>query len=957
MLITIAWLMIIPGLNVYADTFNISARVCDETTGFDIKDGNYRLLEMPDSAIIAEGKTMTSWLSGSTGNFKETILPDFTIRNIEGGKKYILEITADRYEPLYVDIDISKLGKREGTLNLGHLDLKKAHRLEEVTVTATKLKFYNKGDTVIYNADAFKLAEGSMLDALIAQLPGAELTENGQIFVEGRLIESLLLNSKDFFKGNNKVMLENLGAYTVKNIAVYDRQREEDKVMGKNYGKTSLTMDVRLKKEYQMGLILNAEAGYGIKDKFLGRLFGLWYNYRARVGFYGNANNTSNLSQPKEKGTSAMPSAKSREITTYAGGIDYEVSIPRSPLSFSGNANATYSSTKSDVRTYTTNFLPGGDTYGYSFKNSLIKSLKLSTEHSAKAYADTWNWEINPKFNYVRNNAESRQISATFNREWDDVDRDFIEKIYSGETNQVLTSIINRSIKDEESHGNKALLDIQTEGKNKVNSTDAITYHAAYTYQKKHNKEDELLKINYDDNPAPALNDRRRYYTTPDFNWHVEGGLGYILALSRSLFAEISYTYQHRYSHTASELYREEDYIMGQVGGNLSHYAPSAINRQGILDVDNSFDSRYREEKNDINLNFTYNVKCLRLYAELPLSIRRQSLHYLRGDVDATLKRTKYFAGDCDLSANIYLGESKPIWIYAGYTRTVTSPDMVDMVDFTNTLDPLNIRQGNPNLKDADSENMRVYYNQVLNKSRNMRHDYGINATIYRNSLAYGYTYNRTTGVKSGKMYNVMGNARYSIFQNFSTDFASGNCMNIKNNTTLSYNRSADMLSSDAALPTKNIVNDYGISETVSLGYNRSWFSARGEAKVNWKRFTSHQTGFIPFNAWNMSYSLIGNINLSSKISINTDFNIYARRGYPEASLNTNNYVWNARLTYKLMKGNMLLMLDGFDILHNLSNVHYSVNAQARTETYSGVVPSYCMLHVQWKFNKAPKIK
>lgn len=50
-------------------------------------------------------------------------------------------------------------------------------------------------------------------------------------------------------------------------------------------------------------------------------------------------------------------------------------------------------------------------------------------------------------------------------------------------------------------------------------------------------------------------------------------------------------------------------------------------------------------------------------------------------------------------------------------------------------------------------------------------------------------------------------------------------------------------------------------------------------------------------------------------------------------------------------------MVDGFDIFHNLSHVFYSVNAQARTETYTTVLPRYVMFHVQLKFHKAPKKK
>ena len=79
-----------------------------------------------------------------------------------------------------------------------YLTRERSHNLNEVSVTATKVKFYNRGDTIVYNADAFQLAEGSMLDALIEQLPGVTLDDNGVIKVNGRTVESLILNGKDF---------------------------------------------------------------------------------------------------------------------------------------------------------------------------------------------------------------------------------------------------------------------------------------------------------------------------------------------------------------------------------------------------------------------------------------------------------------------------------------------------------------------------------------------------------------------------------------------------------------------------------------------------------------------------------------------------------------------------------------------------------------------------------------
>ena len=92
-----------------------------------------------------------------------------------------------------------------------------------MTVKATKVKIYTRGDTVVYNADAFQLAEGSMLDALIRQLPGVELKDDGRILVNGRYVENLLLNGEDFFYGLPSVLLDFLPAYAVYDVKVYDK--------------------------------------------------------------------------------------------------------------------------------------------------------------------------------------------------------------------------------------------------------------------------------------------------------------------------------------------------------------------------------------------------------------------------------------------------------------------------------------------------------------------------------------------------------------------------------------------------------------------------------------------------------------------------------------------------------------------------------------------------------------
>ena len=83
-------------------------------------------------------------------------------------------------------------------------------------------------------------------------------------------------------------------------------------------------------------------------------------------------------------------------------------------------------------------------------------------------------------------------------------------------------------------------------------------------------------------------------------------------------------------------------------------------------------------------------------------------------------------------------------------------------------------------------------------------------------------------------------------------------------------------------------------------------------------------------------------------MQLSTDLTMYSRRGYIEDSMNTNELVWNARLTKRMIKGKLLIQLDAFDILGNLTNVRRTINAQGKTETFSNIIPSYCLLHLTW---------
>ena len=124
---------------------------------------------------------------------------------------------------------------------------------------------------------------------------------------------------------------------------------------------------------------------------------------------------------------------------------------------------------------------------------------------------------------------------------------------------------------------------------------------------------------------------------------------------------------------------------------------------------------------------------------------------------------------------------------------------------------------------------------------------------------------------------------------------------------------------------------------------------------TDWYNATSRREGFRKINAENFKYGLTCNYNMPWSIDFATDIMMYSRRGYEDNAMNTDDLVWNARISKGIMKDNIIFSLEGFDILRNLSSVSRSLNAQGRVETFSNVIPSYYMLHLTYRLNIKPK--
>ena len=180
---------------------------------------------------------------------------------------YVLKIVCENYPTTYQAISIPKnTGARYNYPKAIRLFQEMQQDLGEATVKASRILMVVKGDTLEYNAAAFRLAKGSMLDNLVRALPGVKLDDDGRITVNGEFVSSLLVNGRDFFNGDPRVALSNLPAYTVSKIRTYHKSEKAELM-----GKTELTEEEKKKSPLVMDVSLKTRICQGMDQQLRGR--------------------------------------------------------------------------------------------------------------------------------------------------------------------------------------------------------------------------------------------------------------------------------------------------------------------------------------------------------------------------------------------------------------------------------------------------------------------------------------------------------------------------------------------------------------------------------------------------------------------------------------------------------------------------------------------------------------
>lgn len=247
--------------------------------------------------------------------------------------------------------------------------------------------------------------------------------------------------------------------------------------------------------------------------------------------------------------------------------------------------------------------------------------------------------------------------------------------------------------------------------------------------------------------------------------------------------------------------------------------------------------------------------------------------------------------------------------------------------------------------------------------SGNFRSLYDLNLSYQRthNAFATERTYTPLTGGYVVRPVNVNGNWRTDGSISLNRQFGKKKDFTWSNNTSYSYDHNVDMVDManvDGAITNSlSTIKNLYLREQFSINYSRSGWNLGARLRGSYNRLMGDRSDFSTISAWDYNYGITTRIPLPWQIGLSTDFTIFSRRGYDDPGLNTDNFVWNVRMERSILNGNLTFIIDGFDLLHDLSSVTRTVNTQGRTVSYSNVILSYFMAHVVYRLNIQPKKK
>ena len=615
-------------------------------------------------------------------------------------------------------------------LNLGVLKLKPGVQIETVVKEAKALRTSQKGDTVSYNAGAFKVVADADVEGLLKKMPGITVTD-GTVEAQGETVKKIFVDGKEFFGEDVTTAIKSLPAEAVDRVEVYNKLSDAAEFSGMDDGEGYKALNIVTRPGMRQGQFGKLYAGFGYdadtetedKFKYIAGGNANVFSGDSRISFIGLFNNVNqqNFSFEDILGVSGggggrrggmgnyMVRPQSGVASVNAIGVNYSDTWgKRNQVTFQGSYffNNTNTENRSTVeKWYEAPMIPDtlstngySDTKGYNHRFNARLEWKIS---------ENQNLMIRPRFSYQSNDPWSRTTGWQYGAPAD------------GGSGYSRTDNFSDALRHGYNVGTSAVYRAKL-GKNGR----TITLDGSFSYSDNTNNSNSWSNIlaTQPDRPAvdpvtgvwdPANYTELRYLRNlaPSSSYSLRGSFTYTEPVAK--YAQLSFQYRASYNSQERDkrsFVTDDDTFTGGVLNPLL----SNSYESGYLTQSVGPGFRFSKERNTFIANVYYQRSAL------DGQIVRDDAEKIK---HAYNNVTYFMMGQLNINR-----ENSLRLFVSSYTD---SPSITDLQSVYDVSDAQNISHGNPNLKPTYSHRVNFHYtNSNVEKGRTFMWMFSMNTTL-----------------------------------------------------------------------------------------------------------------------------------------------------------------------------------------------------------------------------------
>ncbi|MDR0438475.1 MAG: TonB-dependent receptor, partial [Bacteroidales bacterium] len=690
----------------------------------------------------------------------------FTIERVRKDQ-YIFRAMYVGYTTFEKVIDITDESK---PFAMGRIEMVQGVELQGFEISETFIPVQMSGDTIDYNAEAFRPVAGSALEELIKRLPGAEVDADGNITMGGKPITKILVDGQSFFDDDPKVAARNIPADFVQRVRTYDRRSDQSRFTGIDDGNEETVIDLSFKPGMAKGWFGRLTGGIGHDAVKKGNFrydnsFNInYFRDKDQLTILGGFNNVNNL------GFSDMMNASNVQVVTVGrggggrgggfggfGGMQGGITQSFSPgvnfikkfnenLSVGGSYAYSRSDREQRQRTYREDILPEGR--GSQFYDDTMTSEPITNQH-----------RFNAEIKYTPDEANELIIRPSFtygntkNTRWSD----YMTYRWIDEIQDTLNSGTTTNISDATNFSARLRADYRRR-LNKPRRTIGFELDGGYSFN---NREDfNISDITFWRNGVPELDEIDQLVTNKGgrYNWSTQ--VAYTEPLPYEHALELRYTFSNSedWTERITERWNPVTQKYDDLDSAFSNdFSNTFFNQR--------FEARIQKSTDKYRYSFGLGV------------FPAHSRSYSEGKLDAD-RRVFNFAPQAQFRYQF----SRQHTLTFNYSGRTNQPSVSQLQPVPDNSDLTNIRVGNPELDPEFNHRISAMYNNFFQNFSSISANVFLNITQNRivnttiTDLLYNTSeYPKFAGIDSlnpgariimpenvGHVYNLFGMVSYS---------------------------------------------------------------------------------------------------------------------------------------------------------------------------------------------------